>query len=224
MNYAAQIASFADNQTERITDEHDTNDIINLLIGDDDGRYQYQVKPFTDSIKNLNYKQQCQAIFSFLKKNVKYNPDSGYIQQLKSPARLFADGEGDCKSFSLFIANCFKNLGIPYMYRFISEDYKNQTPTHVFVIALGTPHYVMDRVVGNFNISPNYAYKYDKVMPLNRLTGLENQVGKHKSKLFSKLKADVEKKTLTSWIKFCRKLNSLCLNLIRRALLYAPVF
>lgn len=77
----------------------------------------------------------CRSVFSYLAKNVQYKLDPYGIQYIKTPARLLQDGEGDCKSLTLFIAACLHCLGIPCIVRFVNFDGGNQY-THVYPVAL----------------------------------------------------------------------------------------
>ena len=155
-----------------ISDDHTTRQIMQLLLSQD-GKYCDQVKQFTDGLQGDNTEDACYAIWSALKKDVKYIPDDESMQNLKSPARLVHDGFGDCKSYSLAIACCLRNLGIPYAYRFVSFT-GDSTPTHVYIVASpGTKdECIMDCVLNNFDYEKPYRHKTDKKMALSMLTGV----------------------------------------------------
>lgn len=88
-------------------------------------------KSGTDTIST---NEQCYAIFDYLLNNVNYVVDKVGYQFIKSPARLLADGTGDCKSMTIFIASCLHCLGIPHTIRFVNFDGGTQY-THVYPIA-----------------------------------------------------------------------------------------
>ena len=157
-----------------ISDDHTTRQIMQLLLSQD-GKYCDQVKEFTDGMQGMDSYDACKTIWTSLKRDVKYVPDDESMQNLKSPARLVYDGFGDCKSYSLAIACCLRNLGIPYAYRFVSFT-NDRTPTHVYVVAYpGTKdECIIDCVLSNFDYEKPYRHKIDKKMALSMLTGISD--------------------------------------------------
>lgn len=79
--------------------------------------------------------EKCESIFAYLVDNVYYKLDDDGVQYIKSPARLLADGCGDCKSFTMFIASCLHCLGIKHIIRFVNFDGGKQF-THVYPVAV----------------------------------------------------------------------------------------
>ena len=79
--------------------------------------------------------ERCQAIFGYLCNHVYYLLDKEGDQYIKSPARLLADGCGDCKSLTMFIASCLHCCGIPCIVRFVNFDGGRQY-THVYPVAI----------------------------------------------------------------------------------------
>lgn len=107
----------------------------------------------------------CRSIFSYLAKNVTYKLDPYGVQYIKTPARLLQDGEGDCKSLTLFIAACLSCLGIPCIVRFVNFDGGSQY-THVYPVAVapdGT-EIILDacELDGEGKPKYNYARPYKK--------------------------------------------------------------
>lgn len=78
---------------------------------------------------------KCQAVFGYMVSNTHYQLDADGEQLIKSPARLLADGCGDCKSYTMFIACCLHCLGIPCKVRFVNFDGGKQY-THVYPVAI----------------------------------------------------------------------------------------
>lgn len=66
---------------------------------------------------------------------VKYKIDPNGVQWVKTPARLFKDGKGDCKSYSILINSCLANMGIPHLFRFVSYDNSSEY-SHVYPVAI----------------------------------------------------------------------------------------
>ena len=79
--------------------------------------------------------EKCQAIFGYMVCNTHYRLDNDGEQLIKSPARLLADGCGDCKSYTMFICSCLHCLGIPHKARFVNFDGGSQY-THVYPVAI----------------------------------------------------------------------------------------
>ena len=77
----------------------------------------------------------CEEIYDYMVKNTRYQLDRDGEQLIKSPARFLADGCGDCKSYTMFIACCLHCLGIPCKVRFVNFDGGSQY-THVYPVAV----------------------------------------------------------------------------------------
>lgn len=109
--------------------------------------------------------EKCESIFCYLIEHVKYQVDADGVQYIKSPARLLADGIGDCKSFTMFIACCLNCLGIKHIIRFVNFDGGNQY-THVYPVAIDERgnEIILDACEKDLNgvILYNYARDYKK--------------------------------------------------------------
>ena len=103
--------------------------------------------------------EKCQAIFGYMVTNTRYRLDDEGVQMIKSPARLIADGCGDCKSYTMFIASCLHCLEIPCIVRFVNFDGGNQY-THVYPVAIDEQgnEIVMDACELNEQGVPYYDY------------------------------------------------------------------
>lgn len=77
----------------------------------------------------------CQKIYDYMCSYVTYKLDKEGDQYIKSPARLIADGEGDCKSLTMFVACCLHCCGIKCIVRFVNFDGGRQY-THVYPVAI----------------------------------------------------------------------------------------
>lgn len=100
---------------------------------------QFKEQPrdiITPEVRNAaTVDEKCQAIFGYMVTNTRYRVDRDGEQLIKSPARLIADGVGDCKSYTMFIASCLHCLGIPCKVRFVNFDGGSQY-THVYPVAI----------------------------------------------------------------------------------------
>lgn len=97
-------------------------------------RWKDQPKQLVSNLSG-SIDEKCQAIFCYLVDNVYYKLDDDGMQYIKSPARLLADGCGDCKSLTMFIACCLHCLGIKHIIRFVNYDGGKQY-THVYPVAI----------------------------------------------------------------------------------------
>ena len=98
--------------------------------------FKNQPMEIVAEIRNMGtIDDKCQAIFGYMVSNTRYLLDPDGEQLIKSPGRLMADGCGDCKSYTMFIASCLHCLGIPCKVRFVNFDGGNQF-THVYPIAI----------------------------------------------------------------------------------------
>lgn len=118
-------------------------------------------------------------IWNFLRYQIKYVKDDAN-QNIKLPNRFLSDGTGDCKSYSLFAASIFNNLGIKNALRYASYDKVNPTPQHVYSVAITDnskcPVIITDGVWYKFNEQKKFTFKKD-YMPINTLTGTD-EIGK----------------------------------------------
>lgn len=96
--------------------------------------WKNQPEEILTEIQNIPVDIQCESVFAYLLNKVDYKVDPAGKQFIKSPARLLADGKGDCKSFTIFIASCLHCLGIPHTIRF-TNYYNGDQYTHVYPIA-----------------------------------------------------------------------------------------
>jgi hypothetical protein len=174
---------------------HNTNDIINQIQAAHKNNAALAQK-FAHSFKRGSHRATTRAIFDFVKNYIKYHVEPADRQTTKTIQRMLADGHGDCKHYSGFIAANLDALGIPFKYRFVSFKRGNTTPTHVYVVAQdeqGQDIY-LDAVLPFWNTEKPFAHKKDlKIMPLYHLSGVD-EIGsfigrKRKQPLRSAVKA-----------------------------------
>ena len=97
-------------------------------------QWKWQPKELVSSLSG-SIDEKCEAVFSYLVDHVAYKLDDDGMQYIKSPARLLADGYGDCKSLTMFIACCLNCLGVEHIIRFVNYDGGKQY-THVYPVAI----------------------------------------------------------------------------------------
>lgn len=112
-----------------------------------------------------------QAIWQFIRQQVRYIADGYQAQDIKRPSRLLADGYGDCKSYSVLSSCLLHNLGIKHSLRFVSYDSDPQA-THVYVV-FGDKDTPLDACYYAFGAEKPFTYKYDILMTkISHLTGV----------------------------------------------------
>jgi len=123
-------------------------------------QFKDQTKDIVQELRGAgSVDKKCQAIFGYLCSNVRYRIDDNGYQWIKSPARLLKDGEGDCKSLTMFIASCLHCVGIPCKVRFVSFDGEDQY-THVYPVAIDENgnEIIMDMCETDTDGTPFYDY------------------------------------------------------------------
>ena len=111
-----------------------TKDIMQAVVDCYNSDYA-QVQELADNLPGNDTLSRCRAVFDFVDKNIKYQIDPLQKQWIRTPARLWSDGEGDCKSFSIFVCSCLRCMGIPHLFRFAAYE-GNSDPTHVYAVAI----------------------------------------------------------------------------------------
>lgn len=133
-----------------------------------------------------NVRATVQYLFNFCKRYFTYVEESGDNQTTRSPAAIVSTANSwgvDCKHYAGFIAGVLDALGrlgypVHWFYRFVSYKPFDDTPTHVFVVAVdaqGNETYV-DPVFDSLdNREPGYWYKLDKNCSnmLSRVSGID---------------------------------------------------
>lgn len=123
------------------------------------------------------------ALWRWVKTNIQYIEDPNGVQWIKDPSRLYEDGSGDCKSFTLFIVSVLQNLKVPYTIRFTSYLKGSKRVTHVYPVAhLNGKDVILDAVWYAFDSEKRYTYKQDfkhqigsSMTKIYRLSGLDSQ-------------------------------------------------
>ncbi|NLO72287.1 MAG: transglutaminase domain-containing protein [Porphyromonadaceae bacterium] len=167
-----------------------TSDIVSVVMETYNKDWQ-QVSELAKTFGsgNIPVAKVCKNIFDYVIDNVQYREDPPGVQWVKTPARLLADGVGDCKSMSIFIASCLRALGIDHFFRFVSFNNRKEA-THVYVVAKPSPLMgrdgegliIIDPVVRpiQFNKEERYTFKSDIGMSgnyyMSGLGAITNQV------------------------------------------------
>jgi len=106
--------------------------------------------------ENKDLKKLCSTIFNFYYNHVQYKNDEPGKEQLRTPARLWHDREGDCDCYSLSIGCILSVLGIPFTMR-ITKYFADWQ--HVYIVVPDPANgakYVVDCVLDTFNYEKPY--------------------------------------------------------------------
>lgn len=140
-----------------------TSDIVDAVMTVYKKDYE-QVNDLAKTFETNNIEETCRNIFDYVVDHVQYREDESGVQWVKNPARLIAEGTGDCKSMAIFSAACLRCLNIPHVFRFVSFN-GNKEVTHVYVVAFDEQgkEIIIDPVVRpiQFNKEEKYTYKSD---------------------------------------------------------------
>jgi len=130
----------------------------------------------------------CEAIFNFFYKHYQYKIDKDGVEQLRRPARAWADRKTgiDCDCFSISVSSVLSNLGIPHFFRIV-KMYGRNYYQHIYVIVPKTKnadlnnrknYYVIDPVLDKYDQeAPKITFKKDTAMknlgiPIQFLNGV----------------------------------------------------
>ena len=134
-------------------------------------------------LKGDDLEETCKNIWTFLYNHIQYKLDKDGVEQLRRPARSWADRKSgiDCDCFSIFAGTILYNLGIPFRFRVTKYGAGWQ---HVYIVVPdGKSHQTIDCVIDGFNEEKPYSDKFDTKMdrnthlsgiPIEFLSGLEN--------------------------------------------------
>lgn len=137
-----------------------------------------QTKEFAKQFKGKNDYDSAYKIWKFLKEHITYEKDDSDEQMVRLPSRFVHDGHGDCKSYASFAASILANLGMPVAFRYASYT-NSQIPSHVYAVTKDEngKEIIIDGVWKYFNSEKKPRYKFDSVMKVYTLSGVEEDIG-----------------------------------------------
>jgi hypothetical protein len=80
-----------------------------------------------------------EKVHAYLRTEIRYQTDPKGKQLIKRPNAVVHTGIADCKGLSTLAYAIMQNLGIPVVFRFISQATRPKQITHVYVMADGLP-------------------------------------------------------------------------------------
>lgn len=111
-------------------------------------RYYYQVQKLAEYLKGDNYLQSAFNLWHWLHENIKYNFDKEGEEEIRVPARTWADRESgvDCDCLAVFTACVLYCMGYEPKFEIVGFD-DSETYSHIFVNLYGS---AIDRVLPVF--------------------------------------------------------------------------
>lgn len=118
----------------------------------------WQVRDVARLLKAKSNSQSRYNVWHWIKTNVKYKLDTPGIEELRDPARSWADRfDGvDCDDFAIMAASLLKEMGIPCFFKVVGFREKGKFG-HVYVVS---GREIIDPVMHLFNREPDNISKY----------------------------------------------------------------
>lgn len=134
-------------------------------------RYIDDTKAIAPILKTKKLENTCKNIWNFVYHHIQYKLDKRGLEQLRRPARSWADRSSgiDCDCFSIFASSILTNLKIPHSFRI--AKYGGMQFQHVYVVVpSGSQTIIIDPVLSNFDYEKPYSEHKD--FPMN-LSGID---------------------------------------------------
>ena len=133
-------------------------------------KYISDTKKAAELLRQPTLEDTLNAIWQFLYYNIQYQLDKAGLEELRRPARAWADRITgiDCDCFSIFCSSILTNMGIPHKFRI--TRYSQEHWQHIYVIVPKVKdrgYWTIDAVLGRFNYEKPYTQKMDYTMSLN---------------------------------------------------------
>lgn len=141
----------------------DTVDLMTRVVW----KYIDDTKAIAPVLKGDSTEATCRNIWEFLYHNIQYKLDKRGLEQLRRPARSWADRQSgiDCDCFSIFCSSILTNLQIPHAFRI--TKYGGDHFQHVYVVVEDQGQSILiDPVLSEFNYEKPFTQKQDFTMNL----------------------------------------------------------
>ncbi len=137
-------------------------------------KYRSDTARLAPLLKGDSVKQTITNVWQFMYDHLQYKEDRENIEELRRPARSWADrNDGvDCDCMSIFASSILKNLGIKHQFR-VTKYNAGDEWQHVYVIVPnGKSYYTIDGVIG----AANTEKQFHKNKDYNAMTGIPIQL------------------------------------------------
>lgn len=165
-------------------DVYKTIDYIDQLVGQTLSQTAKIAPVIKGSSKDLN--EICRKIFNFFYTHYQYKLDKEGEEQLRTPARAWADRKTgiDCDCFAISVSSVLHNLGIKHAYRICELKNKGYFQ-HIYIVVpvdqtsnkISGKYITIDPVLDRFNMeAPGITKTHDKMsIPVRVLNGVDDQ-------------------------------------------------
>lgn len=136
----------------------DTVDLMRKVVH----KYLADTENIAPVLKGNSINETCQNIWNFLYHHIQYKRDKRGLEQLRRPARSWADRKTgiDCDCFSIFASSILTNLGIRHAFRITKYGEKHYQHVYV-VVPNGNQMIIIDPVLSSFNYEKPYTARKD---------------------------------------------------------------
>ncbi len=170
-NHLFDTSNFSDD----IVQHNSSVDDVVTWAGKVVASYSYQTKALAMALKKESPMATLRNIWEFAYNHIQYRLDRPGMEQLRTPARTWADRRSgvDCDDYTIFIASLLYNLQIPFKFRIAEYDHKGYYQ-HIYPIALLNGKEIpMDAVIDQFNFEKQFSSNKDFSMTKLGISGLD---------------------------------------------------
>lgn len=146
-------------------------------------KYSYQTAGLAKMLQGSTVEESTRNIWNFIYRNIQYREDKAGVEQLRTPARTWADRKNgvDCDCMSIFAGSLLTNMGIDYQFRIVK--YGKPDFQHVYVVVprpgINGRYIVIDGVLDKYNTELQFTDNKDfngmNGIPIQVLNGIEGQ-------------------------------------------------
>ncbi|MGB0271501.1 MAG: hypothetical protein ACPGAJ_06255 [Schleiferiaceae bacterium] len=132
-------------------------------------KYLADTEKIAQELKSPSVKRTSENIWNFLYHHIQYKLDQEGLEQLRRPARSWADRKSgiDCDCFAIFCSSILTNLQIPHSFRITKYDGSDYFQHVYVVVPYGGGLIKIDPVLSTFNYEKPFSTKRDIPMNLN---------------------------------------------------------
>lgn len=171
----ARMVNAPDGGVKEVNADGLTLDILNEVVAETSRSWK-QVQDFSKYFRGANVYATAEAVWQYIRENIRYQLDPLGIQYIKTPARVIADGFADCKGYSILASSLLNCLGIENKLRFVAYNEAKKI-SHVYVVVFdGSKEILLDACLPQFNTEKPYTHKIDKMTRIVRLSGPEDYI------------------------------------------------
>ena len=163
----------ADFETQTLSNFITVDDTVSSIIKIVQ-KTQKDTEKLAQTLKRDTIDETCKAIFDFVYNHIQYVKDRTGYEELRRPARTWADKKGDCDCYSIFIGSILYNLKIPFSFRVTkySGDWQHIYPI-VYDKTSPKGYRIIDCVVDEYDYEVPYTEKQDTKMSTLYLSGFD---------------------------------------------------